>query len=120
MTLTIDQQKNLYNGLYDHIIDLHTMEYKSQLKNFTQYAREKGWKGIVLLDYTNIKDMIQAVKNKDFGYQWIPEREARKIKHGGIPHALLTMKPHSDCVLVCSLSLSEKHLYVNCIKITNI
>lgn len=64
--------------------------------------------------------MIQTVKNKDFNYQWIPEKETRRIKHAGIPHSLITMRPHKDCILVCSLSLSEKHLYVNCVKMTDI
>ena len=120
MSLTIEQQKELYNNFYDVIIDLHSLEYKTELKNFTDHYRNKGLKGIVLLDYTNTKDMIHCVKNKDFQYKWIPEKEARRIKHAGIPHALLTMKPNRDCILVCSLSLSLKHLYVNCVKFTDI
>jgi hypothetical protein len=120
MSLTIDQQKSLYDGFYDHIIDLHSTQFKNDLKEFTEYARNKGWKGIVLLDYTNIKDMIQSVKHKYFQYKWIPEKDARKIKHANIPQALMTMRPHKDCIFVCSLSLSEKHLYVNCVKFMDI
>lgn len=120
MSLTIEQQKKLYNHFYDEILDLHSLDYKNNLKDFTEYARKNGQKGIVLLDYTNTKDMIDSVQNKFFQYEWIPEREARKIKHAGIPSALLTMNSYKDCILVVSLSLSLKHLYVNCVKFTNI
>ena len=120
MSLTIDQQKELYNKLYDRIIELHSNEYKNDLNQFTNHARSKGWKGIVLLDYTNIKDMIQSVKNKMFLYQWIPINDARKIGHSGVSAALMTMNGKRDCVLVCSLSLSLKHLYINCIKYKDI
>jgi len=120
MSLSIDQQKKLYNKLYDYIIDLHCGEFKKQLVIFTEFEREKGLKGIILLDYTNIKDMIASVKNKDFNYQWIPKNEASKIRHSGIPESLATANPKKDCIFVCSLSLSLKHLYVNCVKFRDI
>ena len=118
--LSIDQQKQLYNALYDRIIDLHMVEYRNDLKFFTEEMRNKGRKGIVLLDYTNIKDMIDAVKNKKFFYEWVPQNDASKIKYNGVRDAMITMNASRDCVLVCSLVLSVKHLYVNCVKIRDI
>jgi hypothetical protein len=116
MLMTLEQQKNLYDGLYEHIVSLHTTTFKKNLGEFTQYARSKGWKGIVLLDYYNIKDMIESVKTKTFTYQWISKNDAQRIRHNGISPAIASMNPKNDCVFVCSLSISLKHLYVNCIK----
>ena len=116
MALTISQQKQLYDSLYDRIIDMHSDELKNDLTEFTKYHRNKNHKGIVLLDYNNTIDMIDSVKNKNFRYEWIPENAATKIRHAAIPSALITMNAKTDCVLVCSLSLTQKHLYVNCIK----
>ena len=121
MALSMEQQKELYNKLYELIIELHSNgEYRNELKKITQDHRIKGHKGIVLLDYTNITDMIAAVKNKSFYYEWIPKNEAFKIKHSGISQAITFMNPCKDCVFVCSLSLSLKHLYINCTKIKDI
>jgi len=126
LTLTIDQQKELYLGLYDHIVNLHVDInthgdiFKNDLISFTKEFRHRKYKGIVLLDYTNITDMIGAVKNKKFNYQWVKRDEAMTINHRGVTQALTTMNPTSDCVLVCSLSLSLKHLYINCVKIRNL
>lgn len=120
MSLSIEQQKELYNGLCNYIIELHYKELKNNLKNFTENFRSKGFKGVVLIDFFNTKDMVESVKNKNFNYQWIPRNDAMKIKHNGIQNALNTMNPTKDCVLVCSLSLSQKHLYINCIKYKDI
>ena len=119
-SLSIEQQKRLYSSLYDIIIEMHSKELKNELRIYTQTQRLKGSKGIILLDYTNVKDMIDAVKNKSFFYEWIPKNDALKIKHAGIPSAILSMNPCKDCVLVCSLSLSLKHLYVDCMKFKDI
>jgi hypothetical protein len=120
MSLTITQQKQLYEGLYDRIIDLHSITRKNALKEFTEYHRNKNHKGIVLLDYSNVKDMIESVKSQNFNYQWIPKNEASKIRHSSIPHAMLTMNAKTDCILVCSLSLNMQHLYIDCMKFKDI
>lgn len=120
MPLTVEQIKRLYHAFYDRIIELHNTELKNNLINFTKHARNKGRKGIVMLDYVNIDSMIDAVKNKDFKYEWISRNKAAKIKHIGMRNALITMNPSNDCVLVCSLSISLKHLYINCIKFLDI
>ena len=119
-TLTIDQQKILYNKLYERIIDLHVSEFKKDLNEFTKNYRNKKYKGIVLLDYINIKDMILSVKNKNFVYQWVSKNDAQHIKYGAINKALLSMDPKTDCILACSLTFSLEHLYVNCVKIKDI
>ena len=118
--LTISQQKEIYDNLYDHIIDLHSLSLKEDLKNFTKDYREKRHKGIVLLSYSSTKDMIDAVKNKTFFYDWIPKNDAVKLKHSAIPNALITMNSKTDCIFVCSLELSAKHFYINCMKFKDI
>lgn len=122
MPLTIEQTKRLYNALYERIVELHfdDEEFKNKLKMFTSRQRSKGWKGMILLDYTNIDQMISAVKNKNFEYEWIPKNKASMIKHQGIRSAVTMMNPKTDCVLTCSLSMSLQHLYINCVKIKNI
>ena len=120
MSLTIPQQKQLYENLYDHILDIHSNSLKHDLNDFTKQYRKRGLKGIVLLDYSNIKDMIDSVKNKNYQYEWVKQGDALKIKHAGIPSALITMNSRKDCILVCSLSLNPKHLYVNCVKFRDI
>ncbi len=120
MPLSIEQQKTLNDALYDHILELHSGELQKDLVLFTKNARVNKKKGIVLLDYLNIDDMINSVKNKNFEYQWISETKAKKIKHAGIRSALITMKSNQDCVFVCSLSISQKHLYINCAKFRDI
>ena len=101
-------------------VEFHTGELRQELKEFTKEMRKNGYKGMVMLDYTDIKDMIAAVKNKNFIYEWIPQNEASRIKHYGIREAMASMNTGRDCVFVCSLVLGVKHLYVNCIKIRDI
>lgn len=120
MSLTIEQQKELYDKLYDRIIDIHSVEFKNELIKYTEDARTRGSKGILLIDYSNITDMIQSVKTKSFNYEWISQKDAAKIKHTGLQNALLTMNTKRDCVLVCSLSISLKHLYINCVKFRDV
>lgn len=120
MSLTIEQQKELYLGLYDRIVELHTADFKQELIKFTEPYRNKGSKGIVLIDYTDITDMFAAVKDKSFFYEWVDYKDALKIKHTGVSAALNTMNAKKDCVLVGSLSLSLQHYYVNCVKIKDI
>lgn len=120
MSLTIDQQKQLYDGLCDRIIELHLNKFKNELRKFTNNMRNRGQKGVVLVSYTNITDMIMSVKNNTFFYEWVPKEDALKIKHVGITNAIMMMDPKKDCVVACSLSLSLKHLYVNCFKIKDI
>ena len=120
MSLSIPQQKQLYENLYDHVLDIHSNGLKQDLVDFTEQYRKKGFKGIVLLDYANTKDMVESVKNKNYQYQWVRQADALKIKHAGISPALITMNCRKDCILVCSLSLSPKHLYVNCVKFRDI
>ncbi len=119
-SLTMEQQKALYLGLYDRVIDLHSGIFKPELKKYTDIYRTDRTKGIILLDYTSIQEMIESVKNKNFYYQWVSENDAKKIKYAGISAALLTMNAGRDCVLVCSLSLGPKHIYVNCTKFKDI
>lgn len=120
MSLSVPQQKQLFESLYDHIIDSHSVKLKEDLSEFTKSYRSRGLKGIVLLDYLNIKDMIDAVKNENYQYEWVKQSDATKIKHAAIPSALITMNSRKDCILVCSLSLSAKHLYVDCVKFRDI
>lgn len=121
MPITIEQTKKLYRAFYERILELHVDgEFKNNLINFTNKARTKEWRGLVLLDYTNIEQMISALKNKDFEYEWISKNKASLIKHQGIRNALITMNPKTDCVFACSLSLGPQRLYIDCIKIKNI
>jgi len=127
MSLTIAQQKKLYDGYFDHITDIHLQEFKKDLCEFTINTRSRGEKGIVLLDYTSIKDMILLIKQKLYLYKWIPHVDATKIKSAGVREALLTVNPKTDCILVCSLQVfdetskqSNTHLYINCVKFKNI
>lgn len=119
MSLTIDQQKRLFDEFYDYITDLHTSDMQS-LKLFTLEHRKKNQKGVVLLEYYSIKEMIQSVKNKDFQYQWIPKVEVNRIQHNAIPTAVATMNPKKDCIFVCSLLLEKNHQYVNLCKIKDL
>lgn len=120
MSLTIEQQKRLYDRLNEKIIELHSGELKPELAKFTEEYRAKGQKGIVLIDYINITNMISSVKNKSFFYEWVPRAEAEQLKHRGISSALMSMNATNDCVFVCSLTLSLKHLYINCVKLKDV
>lgn len=117
-TLTSDQQKQLYNAYYDYIMDLHITELKQDLIKF--FLEQKGSKGLVSISYTDIKDMIASVKNKNFSYAWIDKTDALKLKHPGIKQAVTSANPKTDCVLAISLVVGKGHYYVNCTKIKNL
>ena len=120
LTLTQDQQRDLYAKLFECIGDLHNAQYKKDLAEFTQEYRRKKQKGVVLLHYSNTGEMVQAVTNKWFWYSWIPKNEVVKYNHSGINQAVAQMNPESDCVLSCSLEFSKKHLHMNCYRIKNV
>lgn len=119
MSLTIDQQKRLFDEFYDYITDLHVSNMQD-LKQFTFDYRNKNQKGVVLLEYYSIKEMIQSVKNKDFQYQWVSRDEIGRINHNAIPSALASMSPKKDCIFVCSLLLEKNHQYVNLCKMKDL
>jgi|SRR5579872_4391645 len=120
LTLTQDQQRDLYAKLFECIGDLHQGQLKNDLAIFTKEYRLKKQKGIVLLHYADTKEMIQSVKNKWFWYSWVPKNEVVKYNHSGVNQAIAQMDPKSDCVLACSLEFSKKHLHMNCYKVKNV
>lgn len=120
MSLSVHQQKQLYDRLYQRIVELHTDDFKNDIKIFSEEFRNKNLKGIILLNYYSIKEMVESVKTKNFNYEWIPKNEAKLMQHNGITSALVTMNAKSDCVLCCSLVLNSKHLYINCTKMKDI
>lgn len=120
LTLTQAEQRELFAGLFEHIGELHMAENKMDLADFTKDQRNRRKKGIVLLNYNDTKDLIQAVRFKKFIYEWIPENEAKKFKHIGINKALMAMNPKNDCILASSLKMGAQHYHMNCYKLANI
>ena len=120
ISLNVEQQKYLYDALYVKIFDLLSAELKNDLVIFTEEYRQKNLKGVIMLTFINIKSMLHAVKMKFFNYQWVPYNQAIQLQQSDIHRLLITMDPQHDCIVVCNLSLTKKHNYMNCIKIKNI
>lgn len=114
LELTIDQKKELYNRTYTRIIELLSGQLKQQLKDFIEPYRNRGQKGVVLLDYWTTASFIQSVANKRLYFSWLPKNEALQLKYMGMQRIMNLMNAKTDCIVAIRLYISKSHAYINC------
>jgi hypothetical protein len=111
------QTRQLFLELSDHISDVHLDKLKKDLSEVTHDRRMNREKGVLMLHFKSIKDMILCIKKEVFLYQWVTKSEANGYKHNGIDAALNEMNPSTECILVCSIEISKKHMCMSCYRI---
>jgi hypothetical protein len=120
LELTIDQKKELYNRTYTRIMELLSRQLKQQLKDFIEPYRNRGQKGVVLLDYWTTANLIQSVADKRLYFSWLPKNEALQLKYMGLQRIMSLMNAKTDCIVAVRLCISKNHAYINCTNLKQI